>query len=142
MLEPSASMPWFKGWTVSPRNGNASSAMLLEALDCILPPIHPTDKSLCLPLQDIYKIGIGTVPLGRGETGVLKPSMVVTFAPVNITTQVKSVEMHHEALSKALPGDSVGFNVKNMSVKDVRHGNVVGDSKNDPLMEAGGFQLK
>ena len=84
-----------------------------------------------LPLQDVYKIGgIGTVPVGRVETGVLKPVMVVTFAPVNVTTEAKSVEMHHEALSEALPGDNVGFNVKNVSVKDVRHGNVVGDSNN------------
>ncbi|ELW65822.1 Elongation factor 1-alpha 1 [Tupaia chinensis] len=73
------------------------------------------------------------------ETGVLKPGMVVTFAPVNVTTEVKSVEMHHEALSEALPGDNVGFNVKNVSVKDVQRGNVAGDSKNDPPMEAAGF---
>ena len=73
------------------------------------------------------------------ETGVLKPGMVVTFAPVNVTAEVKSVEMHHEALSEALPGDSVDFNVKNVSVKDVRCGNVAGDSKNDPPMEAAGF---
>ncbi|KAK2082877.1 Elongation factor 1-alpha 1 [Saguinus oedipus] len=65
--------------------------------------------------------------------------MVVVFSPVNVTTEVKSVEMHHEALSEALPGDNVGFNVKNVSVKDVRHGNVAGDSKNDPPMEAAGF---
>ena len=73
------------------------------------------------------------------ETGVLKPGMVVTFAPVNVTTEVKSVEMHHEALRKVLPGDNVGFNVKNVSVKDVRRGNVAGDSKNDPPIEAAGF---
>ncbi|CAK7317228.1 Elongation factor 1-alpha 1 [Vulpes lagopus] len=64
--------------------------------------------------------------------------MVVTFAPVNVTTEVKSVEMHHEALSEALPGDNVGFNVKNISVKDVHCGNVACDSKNDPPMEAAG----
>jgi elongation factor 1-alpha len=73
------------------------------------------------------------------ETGVLKPGMVVTFAPVNVTTEVKSVEMHHEALSEALPGDNVVFNVKNASVKDVRQGNVAGDRKSDPPMEAAGF---
>ncbi|XP_025250472.1 elongation factor 1-alpha 1-like isoform X5 [Theropithecus gelada] len=118
----------------------ASGTTLLEALDCILPPTRPTDKPLRLPLQDVYKIGgIGTVPVGRVETGVLKPGMVVTFAPVNVTTEVKSVEMHHEALTEALPGDNVGFNVKNVSVKDVRRGNVAGDSKNDPPMEAAGF---
>ncbi|CAO2634203.1 Elongation factor 1-alpha 1 [Lemmus lemmus] len=119
MLEPSANMPWFKGWKVTRKDGSASGTTLLE---------------------DVYKIGgIGTVPVGRVETGVLKPGMVVTFAPVNVTTEVKSVEMHHEALSEALPGDNVGFNVKNVSVKDVRRGNVAGDSKNDPPMEAAGF---
>uniref|UniRef100_A0A8C0SZ16 Tr-type G domain-containing protein n=1 Tax=Canis lupus familiaris TaxID=9615 RepID=A0A8C0SZ16_CANLF len=102
MLEPSANMPWFKGWKVTRKDGNASGITLLEALDCILPPTRPTDKPLRLPLQDVYKIGgIGTVPVGRVETGVLKPGMVVTFAPVNVTTEVKSVEMHHEALSEA-----------------------------------------
>ncbi|NXI72216.1 EF1A factor, partial [Anseranas semipalmata] len=140
MLEPSSNMPWFKGWKVTRKDGSASGTTLLEALDCILPPTRPTDKPLRLPLQDVYKIGgIGTVPVGRVETGVLKPGMVVTFAPVNVTTEVKSVEMHHEALSEALPGDNVGFNVKNVSVKDVRRGNVAGDSKNDPPMEAAGF---
>uniref|UniRef100_M3XYR2 Tr-type G domain-containing protein n=1 Tax=Mustela putorius furo TaxID=9669 RepID=M3XYR2_MUSPF len=140
MLESSASTPWFKGWKVTHKHGNASGSMLPEALDCILPPICPTDKPLHLPLQDVYKIdGVGTVPVGQVVTGVLKPGMVATFAPVNVTTKVKFVEMHHEALSEALPEDNVGFNVKNVSVKDVRHGDVAGDSKNDPLMEAAGF---
>ncbi|KAL4829923.1 hypothetical protein H8958_011436 [Nasalis larvatus] len=76
MLEPSANMPWFKGWKVTHKDGNASGTTLLEALDCILPPTRPTDKPLCLPLQDVYKIGgIGTVPVGRVETGVLKPDV-------------------------------------------------------------------
>lgn len=65
--------------------------------------------------------------------------MVVTFAPANLTTEVKSVEMHHETLAEALPGDNVGFNVKNVSVKDIRRGNVAGDSRNDPPQEAAVF---
>jgi elongation factor 1-alpha len=73
------------------------------------------------------------------ETGTLKAGMIVTFAPANVTTEVKSVEMHHETLESAMPGDNVGFNVKNVSVKDIRRGNVAGDSKNDPPMEAGTF---
>merc|ERR1712177_143452 len=98
---------------------------LLEVLDTIKPPKRPTDKPLRLPLQDVYKIqGIGTVPVGRVETGILKPGMVVHFAPVDVTTEVKSVEMHHESLQEAGPGDNVGFNVKNVSVKDIRRGNV------------------
>ena len=84
-------------------------------------------------------VGIGTVPVGRVETGVLKPGMVVTFAPPNVTTEVKSVEMHHQALDQANPGDNVGFNVKNVSVKDIRRGNVCGDSKNDPPKAADTF---
>ncbi|KAF3819721.1 hypothetical protein GH733_015230 [Mirounga leonina] len=144
MLEPSANMPWFKGWKVTRKDGNASGTALLEALDCILPPTRPTGKPLRLPLQDVYKIGgIGTVPVGRVETGVLKPGMVVTFAPVNVTAEVKSVEMHHEALSEALPGDSVGFSVKNVSVKDVRCGNVAGvDCRSGKKLEDGPKFLK
>lgn len=128
MLEKSSNMPWYKGPT------------LLEALDIMSPPKRPSDKPLRLPLQDIYKIGgIGTVPVGRVETGVLKPGMVVTFAPTGLSTEVKSVEMHHESLPEAVPGDNVGFNVKNVSVKELKRGYVCSDSKNDPAMGAGKF---
>ena len=128
MLERSPSMPWYKG------------PILIEALDLISEPKRPNDKPLRLPLQDVYKIGgIGTVPVGRVETGVLKPGMVVTFAPGNLSTEVKSVEMHHEALTEANPGDNVGFNVKGLSVKDIKRGNVCGDSKNDPPQETADF---
>jgi elongation factor 1-alpha len=128
MVDRTDKMPWYKGPT------------MLEALDDIKPPKRPMDKPLRVPLQDVYKIGgIGTVPVGRVETGVLKPGMVVTFAPVNVTTEVKSVEMHHEALPEAVPGDNVGFNVKNVSIKDIRRGNVAGDSKKDPPQETEDF---
>merc|ERR1719201_1795302 len=84
-------------------------------------------------LQDVYKIGgIGTVPVGRVETGVIKPGQVVTFAPVGLSTEVKSVEMHHASLPEAVPGDNVGFNIKNVSVKDIKRGYVTSDSKNKP----------
>lgn len=79
------------------------------------------------------------MPVGRVETGILKPGMVVTFAPNGPTTEVKSVEMHHEALVEAVPGDNVGFNVKNVSVKDLKRGFVASDSKNDPAKEAQDF---
>jgi elongation factor 1-alpha len=128
MLEKSPNMPWYKGPT------------LLEALDSITPPVRPVELPLRLPLQDVYKIGgIGTVPVGRVETGVLKPGQVVTFAPANVTTEVKSIEMHHESLPEAIPGDNVGFNVKNVSVKDIRRGMVCGDSKQDPPQETADF---
>lgn len=87
-------------------------------------------------------LGIGTVPVGRVETGALKPGMVVTFAPVNISTEVKSVEMHHESLAEALPGDNVGFNVKNVSVKEIKRGYVAGDSKNDCPKQASSFNAQ
>lgn len=128
MIDKSANMPWYKG------------PCLLDALDNVNPPKRPTDKPLRLPLQDVYKIGgIGTVPVGRVETGVLKPGMVVTFAPNGLSTEVKSVEMHHETLAEAVPGDNVGFNVKNVSVKDIKRGNVASDSKNDPAMGTANF---
>jgi len=128
MLEKSPNLSWYKGPT------------LLESLDQIVEPKRPTDKPLRIPLQDVYKIaGIGTVPVGRVETGILKPGMNVTFAPAGITNEVKSIEMHHTALLEALPGDNIGFNVKNISVKDIKRGNVAGDVKNDPPQETAEF---
>ena len=133
MLEPSTNMSWYKGWSIERKGNKTDGKTLLQALDAMEPPSRPLDKPLRLPLQDVYKIGgIGTVPVGRVETGILKPGMVVTFAPANITTEVKSVEMHHEALTEAVPGDNVGFNVKNVSVKELRRGYVCGDSKDTP----------
>merc|ERR1711902_482381 len=114
MINASQKMSWYKGWNVERKEGKASGMTLLEALDAVIPPTRPTDKPLRLPLQDVYKIGgIGTVPVGRVETGIIKPGMVVTFAPTNLTTEVKSVEMHHESLPEATPGDNVGSDSKN-----------------------------
>jgi len=128
MIEKSTNIKWYKGPT------------LLEALDQCSPPVRPSDKPLRLPLQDVYKIGgIGTVPVGRVETGIIKPGMVVVFAPNGLTTEVKSVEMHHESLDQAIPGDNVGFNVKNVSVKEIKRGYVASDSKNDPAKGAASF---
>ena len=128
MLEKSENMKWYTGPT------------MVEALDKLDPPKRPKDKPLRLPLQDVYKIGgIGTVPVGRVETGIIKPGMVITFGPMNITTECKSVEMHHESLSEAEPGDNVGFNVKNLSVKDLKRGYVASDSKNDPAKDTTNF---
>jgi elongation factor 1-alpha len=128
MIDPSTNMPWYKGPT------------LLQALDNLEPPTRPSDKPLRLPLQDVYKIGgIGTVPVGRVETGVMKPGDVVTFAPTGLTTEVKSIEMHHESLPEATPGMNIGFNVKGVAVKDIRRGYVCGNSKNDPPKECETF---
>merc|ERR1712205_233839 len=130
-IEKKTNMAWYKG------------TYLLEALDNLNPPKRPVDKPLRLPLQDVYKIGgIGTVPVGRVETGLIKPGMVVQFAPTGLTTEVKSVEMHHESLAEAQPGDNVGFNVKNVSVKDIKRGFVASDSKRDPAVGAANFDAQ
>lgn len=144
MIEVSPNMNWFKGWTCERKDGSsAAGKTLLECLDSIVAPTRPTDKPLRLPLQDVYKIGgIGTVPVGRVETGILKPDTVVAFAPGNIVTKVKSVEMHHEALDQALPGDNVGFNVMNVAVKDLRRGYVASESNNDPAQETASFNAQ
>jgi elongation factor 1-alpha len=131
MMEKSTNMPWYKG------------PCLLEALDAIKPPKRPTEKPLRLPLQDVYKIGgIGTVPVGRVETGIIKAGMLVTFAPANVSSEVKSVEMHHEMLEQAVPGDNVGFNVKNLSIKDIKRGMVAGDAKVDPPQGVASFEAQ
>jgi elongation factor 1-alpha len=128
LVVSSDKMPWYKGDT------------LLEALDKQDPPKRPIDKPLRLPVRDVYKIsGVGIVPVGRVETGVLKPGALITFAPSNITTECKSVEMNNQQLEEAIPGDNVGFNVKNITIKDVRRGTVVGEAKNDPPKVAQSF---
>merc|ERR1711915_527027 len=79
MIEPSSNMSWYKGWQKEVKEGKFKGMTMFEALDSIIPPQRPNDKPLRLPLQDVYKIGgIGTVPV----------------APVMVTTEVKSVEMH------------------------------------------------
>jgi len=128
LIEKSDKMPWYKGPT------------LLEAIDKMTAPVRPSDKPLRLPINDVYKIGgVGTVPVGRVETGILKPGMVVQFSPVNLTTEVKSIEMHHEVLPEAVPGDNVGFNIKNIAVNQLKRGFVTSDSKNDPARECESF---
>jgi len=131
MIEKSSNMPWYKGPT------------LLEALDGVKPPNRPTEKPLRLPLQDVYKIGgIGTVPVGRVETGIIKPGIHACFAPTGLIAEIKSVEMHHEALPEAVPGDNVGFNVKNVAVKDLRRGFVASDSKAEPASAVSVFEAQ
>jgi len=141
MIEKTDNMPWWKGQVVQKLAGEKKVFTLIDAIDAIDPPSRPTGLPLRLPLQDVYKIaGIGTVPVGRVETGIIKAGMVVTFAPANLSTEVKSVEMHHQILPEGgQPGDNVGFNVKNISPKDIRRGFVCSDSKNDPAKEAGSF---
>lgn len=123
-----AKMNWYKGPT------------LLEALDQLLPPKRPTDLPLRLPINDIYKIsGVGTVPVGRVETGIIRAGMLISFVPGNQIAECKSVEMHHEVLPEAGPGSNVGFNVKGIDTKTVKRGHVASDSKNKPAAEVTEF---
>jgi elongation factor 1-alpha len=116
-------LDWWKGDT------------LLSALNNLSPPDKPTDKPLRLPVQDVYSItGIGTVPVGRVETGVMKPGMNVIFMPSNKSGEVKSIEMHHEMIPQAEPGDNVGFNIRGLGKKDIRRGDVAGPADNAPTV--------
>ncbi|QYZ79954.1 translation elongation factor EF-1 subunit alpha [Methanofollis formosanus] len=107
--------PWYNGPTV------------LEALNALKEPEKPTNLPLRLPIQDVYTIsGVGTVPVGRVETGIMKKGDKVSFMPGNVNGEVKSVEMHHEEIPEALPGDNVGFNVRGVGKGDIRRGDVCG----------------
>ena len=116
-------MPWYSG------------PALLEALDLLTVPNKPLDKALRLPIQDVYSIsGFGTVPVGRVETGVMKVGDDVVIMPSGVKTQIKSIEMHHQQLQKAEPGDNVGFNIKGVDKKDIRRGDVIGPMSNPPTV--------
>ena len=133
ILEASPNMPWFKGWQKRGLTGKT----LYEAIDAITPPIRPNDKPLRLPIQKVYNIGgIGTVAVGKVEAGIIKQGMTVTFAPTNLSTEVKSIEMHHKPLEVGFPGDIVSFNV---DVKDLRRGFVASDTNNDPALNTVSF---
>jgi len=123
VMKKSENMAWYTGMT------------LIDALNNLAVPPKMTDKPLRLPIQDVYTItGVGTVPVGRVETGTLKPNQKVVFMPMNVPGEVKSVEMHHEQVPQAGPGDNVGFNVRGVSKKDVRRGDVCGDPANPPTV--------
>lgn len=92
---------------------------------------------ISLPLPIL--LGVGTVPVGKIETGILKPGMVLTFSPAKLTAEVKSIEMHHQGLQTALPGHNVGFNIKNVSVKNLRRGDVAGNAQQDPPSDVNSF---
>merc|ERR1711934_177900 len=137
LIEKSENMPWYaKG------GKEYCGKTLLEVLDTIKPPKRPTDKPLRLPLQDVYKIqGIGTVPFGRVETGIIKPGISCCFGPLEIITDVKSVEMHHEQVAEAIPGDNVGFNVR-IPKDQIKRGYVASDAKNTPAKNTDFFEAQ
>ena len=118
-------MPWYNGPT------------LLECFDKLVAPVKPTDKALRLPIQDVFTItGHGTVPVGRVETGIMHLNETVIFMPSGAKGEVKKIEMHHQELQQAIPGDNVGFNVKNVDKKDVKRGEVVGPVNSPPKVAA------
>ncbi|MEA2034964.1 MAG: translation elongation factor EF-1 subunit alpha [Euryarchaeota archaeon] len=119
----SENTPWYKGLTV------------LQALDTLVAPELPTRLPFRLPIQDVYSIsGIGTVPVGRIETGIMKKGMKVSFMPANKEGEVKSIEMHHEEQPEAKPGDNVGFNVRGIGKNDIRRGDVCGPAGDPPTV--------
>jgi elongation factor 1-alpha len=123
LSKPSDKLPWYKGPT------------LLEALDTFEIPSKPLDKPLRIPVQDVYSItGVGTVPVGRVETGVLKEGDIIIFMPSNKQGEVKSLEMHHTRIPRAEPGDNIGFNVRGIAKTDIRRGDVGGHVDNPPTV--------
>nr|MDO8080630.1 translation elongation factor EF-1 subunit alpha [Candidatus Freyarchaeota archaeon] len=123
IIKPSDKMKWYKG------------PILAEALDKLIIPPKPLDKPLRIPIQDVYTItGVGTVPVGRVETGVLKAGDTVVFQPANVEGEVKSIEMHHETIQEAIPGDNIGFNVRGVAKKDLRRGDVAGSKSSPPTV--------
>lgn len=104
---------------------------LIEAFDSLTEPAKPIDKPLRLPIQEIFNIkGQGTVPVGRVESGVIKPGQQIIVMPENVTGEVKSIEMHHQQLTQAIPGDNIGFLVKGIEKEALKRGSVVADTKN------------
>ena len=115
----SDNLKWYDGTT------------LIEALNNIKLPPKPTDKPLRMPIQDVYSIkGIGTVPVGRVETGVIKKGDKIAILPIGISTEVRSIEMHHEEISEAVPGDNIGLSIRGISHKDLKRGMVISNIKN------------
>jgi len=125
VTKKSPNMPWYTGPT------------LLEIIDTFVVPPKPKDKPLRLPIQDVFSItGHGTVPVGRVETGVMKPNMQVIVMPAGVKGEVKRIEMHHQELPEAVPGDNIGFNLKGVDKKDIKRGDVVGPVDNPPTVAA------
>ena len=121
--EKSDNMPWYKGDT------------LMDELDKLTPPEKPVDLPLRIPIQDVYSItGVGTVPVGRVETGIMKQGDNVIFEPAGVSGEVKSIEMHHETFPEAEPGDNIGFNVRGVGKNDIRRGDVAGHTADAPTV--------
>ena len=123
LVKKSENMPWYKGPSLS------------EALDMFDPPEKPTGKPLRIPIQDVYTItGVGTVPVGRVETGVLRANEKVIVMPSGVTGEVKSIETHHTQMESAEAGDNIGFNLRGVDKKSIKRGDVIGPVNNPPAV--------
>ena len=127
VVTKSDNMKWWKG------------EAFLKALDKLTPPQPLDNLPLRLPIQDVYNItGVGAVPVGRIETGMLKPGAKVSVVPSRryggVIGEVRSIEMHHEMVDEAHVGDNVGFNVRGVGKKDIRRGDVAGPVDNPPTV--------
>jgi elongation factor 1-alpha len=123
LVKKSEKMPWYNGPT------------LLAVLNSFQEPPKPTDKPLRIPVQDVYSItGIGTVPVGRVETGVMKVGDNIAFMPANVRGECKDIETHHTKIPQAVPGDNIGFNVRGIGKNDIHRGDVAGNAANPPTV--------
>jgi len=123
LVKLSDKTPWYKGPTV------------IEVLDSFVSPPKPTDKPLRVPVQDVYTItGVGTVPVGRVETGILKTNDTLIFNPSGVTGECKTIETHHVVIPQAIPGDNIGFNVKGVAKIDIHRGDVAGHTDKPPTI--------
>ncbi|HMK84283.1 MAG TPA: translation elongation factor EF-1 subunit alpha [Candidatus Bathyarchaeia archaeon] len=123
LVKKSAKMPWYNGPT------------LIDVLNTFQQPPKPTDKPLRIPVQDVYSItGIGTVPVGRVETGVMKVGDNIVFMPANVKGECKDIETHHTKIPEAVPGDNIGFNVRGIGKTDIHRGDVAGNASNPPTV--------
>ena len=123
LIAPCDKLPWYKGPT------------LIDAIDAFIIPDKPTDKPLRVPIQDSYKIkGTGVVPVGRVESGVLKKNDKIIIMPTGFTGDIRSIEMHHEEIPQAIPGDNIGFSIRGITIKDASRGDCMGHPSNVPTV--------
>jgi elongation factor 1-alpha len=139
VVKQSTNMPWWnpqKWEELKKMYGINCATTLLEALDKYvkLPP-KPIEKPLRIPISEVFTIsGVGTVPVGRVETGVLKVGDKVVFMPPNVVGEVRSIEMHHQRIEQAVPGDNIGFNVRGVSKEQIKRGDVAGHPTHPPTV--------
>ena len=123
LTEKSDNLPWYDGPT------------LIDAIDQFTVPEKPTGKPLRVPIQDSYRIkGTGVVPVGRVETGILKKNDKIIIQPTGFTGEIRSIEMHHEEIPEALPGDNIGFSIRGITLEDVGRGDCMGHPSNVPTV--------